>query len=63
MADDSTFLAWRKKKSLLLKTAFVLILAGFVLGYTGGVSGSVPLIAAAFILWGAAGAASFLIKS
>jgi hypothetical protein len=58
MADNAAFLALRKKKPLLLKTAFVLILAGFVLGYIGGVSDSAPLIAAAFTLWGAAGAAA-----
>ena len=63
MADDTAFLAWRKKKNLLLKTAFVLILAGFGLGYAGGDSGSAPLLAAAFALWGAAGAAAFLIKN
>jgi len=62
MADGATFLAWRKKKSLLLKTAFVLILAGFALGYAGGVSGNTPLIACAFVLWGTAGAVAFLIQ-
>ena len=61
--DDNSFLAWRKKKPLLLKISLALILAGFVLGYTGGVNGSTPLIAGAFALWGAAGAASFFIKS
>ena len=60
MADDTTFLAWRKKKSLLLKAAFGLTLAGFVLGYIGGVSGNAFLIAGAFALWGAAGAAALL---
>jgi hypothetical protein len=64
MADNTTsFLAWRKKKTLLLKVSFVLILAGFALGYTGGVSDSTPLTACAFVLWGAAGTISFLIKS
>jgi uncharacterized membrane protein len=64
MADDTkSFLAWRKKKSLLLKISFALILAGFALGYTGGVNGSTPLIACAFALWGAAGTAALLVKS
>jgi hypothetical protein len=63
MADNTSFLAWRRKKPLLLKIAFWLILAGFALGYTGGVSGSAPLVACAFALWGAAGAAAFLIKT
>ena len=59
---DIPFLAWRKKKSLLLKIAFALILAGFALGYAGGVSGNAPLVVCAFVLWGAAGAAAFLIQ-
>ena len=59
MTDDTIFLAWRKKKFLLLKIAFVLILAGFVLGYIGGVSGNMPLMIGAFTLWGMAGAATF----
>jgi len=63
MTDDSTFLAWRKKKPLLLKIAFTLLLAGFVLGYTGGASDSMPLIAGAFALWGAAGITALLMKS
>ena len=63
MTDDTSFFAWRKKKPLLLKIAFVLILVGFVLGYIGGVSGNTPLIVGAFVLWGAAGAVSFLMKS
>ena len=63
MADDNGFLAWRKKKFLLLQISFALILAGFVLGYIGGVSGNTPLIIGAFALWGAAGAAAFLIKN
>ena len=63
MVDDATFFAWRKKKSLLLKAAFGLILAGFVLGYIGGVSDSALLIAGAFVLWGVAGAAAFVIKN
>ena len=60
---DNAFLAWRKKKTLLLKMSLALVLAGFVLGYAGGVSGNILLIALAFVLWGAAGAAAFLIKS
>jgi len=63
MTDDTGFSAWRKKKPLLLKIAFVLIFAGFALGYTGGVSGNTALIAGAFALWGAAGVVAVLIKS
>ena len=63
MTDDSGFSVWRKKKPLLLKIAFALILGGFVLGYSGGVSDSMPLIAGAFALWAAAGAVALWIKN
>jgi len=63
MTDDTGFFAWRKKKYLLLQIAFMLFLVGFVLGYTGGVSGDMPLIVGAFALWGAAAAVAALIKS
>ena len=63
MVETKSFFAWRKKRPLLLKISFVLILAGFVLGYSGGVSGNTFLITAAFLLWGGAGAVSLLMKS
>ena len=63
MIDKATFLAWRKKRPLLLKISFVLILAGFALGYAGGVNDNAPLVFLAFLLWGGAGAASLMIKS
>ena len=61
--NAGSFWAWRKKKPFLLKVACALIVAGFVFGYTGGISGNSPCIVAAFALWSLAGAVALSIKS
>lgn len=55
--------SWRKaKRTLMLKIAFFLILAGFAAGYSGGVADNSPLIACAFALWGSASALALMVK-